>query len=321
MTARRMSYADDLRPRPGAICRACASRFPVPPPPRALFLRRRQRLSALPSATDLIPPQRRPFRRNPYPARRLISVPAAATRQPCIRPQGAGAGPQPMYAARGLSQPGPDTGEENIDPPTDPGATLLSAAASRAYERARRPQLARPPQGPVRGRTSQPPPPPLAVPATAARAAAAAARSGDYSDDRRDSNLQPQRTLRLPDRLGAGHMVREHHAAAGTAPVRRPGRPDQADLGLFVPRDERATGRARSPNMRSAVRSTSRRSRSRRTQDHREGRLARAPRNRASCATFTLGLPHCTTCSRRVRTRHYDHVHVDLTRRASGREI
>ena len=60
------------------------------------------------------------------------------------------------------------------------------------------------------------------------------------------------------------------------------------------------------------MRSTSRRSRGRRTQDHREGRLARTPEEQGFLRDVHAGLPAFRTVPRPARTRStYDHIHVD----------
>ena len=132
----------------------------------------------------------------------------------------------------------------------------LSARPARAYEPApdgRAPDLSA-----------------AALPATAVSGAAlsgAAGRAGAArpraraGHDRRGRGAA-DRDARVSDRVRARHLVRGRRAAGRDEMVRRAGRRDQADLRLFVPRDERPSRARASPSTRSAMRSISRRSRS-----------------------------------------------------------
>ena len=129
---------------------------------------------------------------------------------------------------------------------------------------------------------------------------------------------------RLPDRVGARSLVRQRGAAGGAQVVQSAGGRDQADLGLFVPRHERPGRCAASPSTRSATRSTSppscwptaTASRSRTAgKARRRSRAFSATCRRSACDQFT------TVLAPGSNQFHYDHIHVDLMRRASGRRI
>ena len=132
--------------------------------------------------------------------------------------------------------------------------------------------------------------------------------------------VKPAATLACPIVSVLDRWLADSVQPAAHALVRPARRRDQADLRLFLPRHERQSERA---YFRTRLRQRARYRRlhaRRRTAHLGEGRLARACRkSRAFCATCRRRAcqQFTTVLAPGSNVYHYDHIHVDLMRRAS----
>ena len=135
--------------------------------------------------------------------------------------------------------------------------------------------------------------------------------------------LKPAATLACPIVSALDRWICGFRAAGGATVVRRARGRDQADLRLFLPRYERQSQR---PHLRARLRQCARHRRlhaRRRPPHHCEGRLARiAGRAGFFARRPGRGLPAFNTVLAPGSNHyHYDHIHVDLMRRARRRVI
>ncbi len=291
-----MSYGDDLRPpgrHPQRARRSAALAGAAEPALRAAAPVQSRRANALDARTAAGDAARSGGTRAVYPRPRVFAGPMSRAAPPAPAGQ-----PMSIYA---------------------PGV-----APARRHSRRRR-AAARPRSRPIAPliRAQQPaynapvyqPPPQRALPALGPM-------RGQRDHRGHAGGIDAASDARLSDGLGARPLGQRRRAAGGVALVRLAGRRDQADLGLFVPRDGRRRAPRICPSTPSATRSTSPASRSptaarSRCKDGWHG----SPEEQGflhdvqlyACETFT------TVLAPGYNVYHYNHIHVDLMRRESGR--
>ena len=228
-----IGFADELRP-PGGIPGAVA----------------RQPLADAPYTPRVSAPPYQAYPQQPYPQQQYQQPHQAQPPYQAQRPQ---AGPAPMSIyAPGVAQPDPEGAEDDTE------EFDQAQPAQRAPAYGTPPRYPPAPRAPRSGATLSANHSGAAI--SAGRAGAARARARSRHDRRRQRAAG--RDARVPDRVGARHLVRERRAARRDEVARRAGRRDPADFSLLVPRHERAARARKSPSMRSAMRSISRHSRS-----------------------------------------------------------
>ncbi len=238
---------------------------------------------------------------SPYPK---LPAPARLSRQPAY-----GA---PSNGPVSLTAPGVAPQEDEIDLP--PEGTPAAAARRAALSERASLSAARPLRGAVfaaslcRRRPRKPLP-----------RLGPGPMQGNSGRRRRAGRGEADRDAGLSDRLGARSLAGRFRAAGRDALVRRARRRDQADLRLFLPRHERQCATRIFPNTPSAMRWISRRSRS---------PTAGAFQWRTAGRACRKSRAFCTTCRPRPASEfttvlapgsnvyHYNHIHVDLMRRA-----